>query len=370
MESCPQPTQIFADSNRTTASRPHKHRPFGNFHRMRLQRAARIDNVRAGPQIELPAVPRAGDDPAPDRPARKAARPRADKNRGRPAPRPPPRKARSRPRPRGRPCNVLPATRPAGQPRVFPWSIDGLSAAFWGRHDSRVSVSADSPSHPSRRAVVVLGMHRSGTSAVAGCLHRLGVDFGPRLMPATEDNARGYFEHVDIVNLHDRLLLALGGGWDETRPFLPREWPAVDPLTDPYRTELFRLLQRDLSAAPLWGLKDPRLCRLLPWWEPVWAATDTWPLFVIVRRPPSEVAASLARREGFSPAKSYLLWLLHTLGRRTLDPCLSTRDRRFRRLSRRLAVRPRTRPRRAGPTLALSGRCAVRRSCPDPFGHR
>ena len=42
-------------------------------------------------------------------------------------------------------------------------------------------------------------------------------------MPATEDNARGFYEHVDIVNLHDRLLLALGGSWDETRP-LPPGW--------------------------------------------------------------------------------------------------------------------------------------------------
>ncbi len=158
--------------------------------------------------------------------------------------------------------------------------------------------------------MVVLGMHRSGTSAVAGCLHRLGVDFGPRLMPATEDNARGYYEHIDIVNLHDRLLLALGGSWDEARP-LPPVSLLNDELTGPYRAELLSLLQRDLSTAPLWGIKDPRLCRLLPWWEPVWTATGTKPLYVIVRRRPSEVAASLARREGFSAGKSHLLWLLH-----------------------------------------------------------
>ncbi len=153
-------------------------------------------------------------------------------------------------------------------------------------------------------------MHRSGTSAVAGCLHRLGVDFGPRLMPATGDNARGYYEHIDIVNLHDRLLLALGGSWDETQP-LPSGSLLDTALTGPYRAELLALLQRDLPTAPLWGIKDPRLCRLLPWWEPVWSATGTRPLYVIVRRRPSEVAASLARREGFSAGKSHLLWLRH-----------------------------------------------------------
>ena len=189
---------------------------------------------------------------------------------------------------------------------AYSWIVSG----GLGRHDSRVPAPTTEPFPRSRRAVVVLGMHRSGTSAVAGCLHRLGVDFGPRLMPATGDNPRGYYEHIDIVNLHDRLLLALGGSWDETRP-LPPDWWLDDTLTGSYRAELLNLLRRDLSTAPLWGLKDPRLCRLLPWWEPVWAATETQPLFVIVRRHPSEVAASLARREGFSTAKSHLLWLLH-----------------------------------------------------------
>ena len=168
-----------------------------------------------------------------------------------------------------------------------------------------------SPAAP-RRAIVVLGMHRSGTSAVAGCLQRLGVDLGPRLMPATPDNLRGYYEHIDVVNLHDRLLLALGRSWDETGPFPPGEWQEGEPAKR-YREEMFALLRRDFAHAPLWGLKDPRLSRLLPWWEPLWTETGSAPLFVLVRRRPSDVAASLARREGFSTGKSYLLWLQHTL---------------------------------------------------------
>ena len=163
-----------------------------------------------------------------------------------------------------------------------------------------------------RRVVVVLGMHRSGTSAVAGCLHRLGVDFGPRLMPATEDNPRGYFEHVDFVNLHDRLLLALGRAWDDTSPFPPGWWQG-DALADRFCAEAVRLVQRDFADTPLWGFKDPRLCRLLPWWRLRWRELGCEPRFVIVRRPPLEVAASLGKREGFSAAKSHLLWLQHVL---------------------------------------------------------
>ena len=174
------------------------------------------------------------------------------------------------------------------------------------------------PSNPSqttviadRRVVVVLGMHRSGTSLVAGCLQQIGVNFGPRLMPPNADNPRGYFEHNDVVNLHDRLLLALNRSWDETAPFPPEWWH--DERLRSYRVELLGILRRDFPVAPLWGLKDPRLCLLLPWWETIWPETNSRPLFILVHRKPAEVAASLARREGMSNAKSYRLWLRHAL---------------------------------------------------------
>ncbi len=154
-------------------------------------------------------------------------------------------------------------------------------------------------------------MHRSGTSAVAGCLQRLGVDFGPRLMPPTPDNARGFYEHIDIVNLHDRLLLAAGSHWDDPAPRSP-EWLSTE-RTARFREDLRMLLRRDFPSAPLWGLKDPRLCRLLPWWQPLWAEFQTEPLFVIVLRDPREIAASLGRRDGFSAGKAYRLWLDHIL---------------------------------------------------------
>ena len=168
------------------------------------------------------------------------------------------------------------------------------------------------PAVPQRRVVVVLGMHRSGTSLVAGCLQRLGVDFGPRLMPPNADNPRGYFEHNDVVNLHDRLLLALDRSWDEPTPFPPRWWLDVARL-EPYRRQVLDVLHRDFPTAPLWGLKDPRLCLLLPWWETIWPETGSRPLFVLVRRRAAEVAASLARREGMSAARASLLWLRYTL---------------------------------------------------------
>ncbi|HJX24749.1 MAG TPA: hypothetical protein VJ252_01225, partial [Chthoniobacterales bacterium] len=66
-----------------------------------------------------------------------------------------------------------------------------------------------------RKAVVILGMHRSGTSALCGALDLLGVDFGERLMPANHANEKGYWEHEEIVRFHDDLLSSLGSRWDD-----------------------------------------------------------------------------------------------------------------------------------------------------------
>jgi hypothetical protein len=174
---------------------------------------------------------------------------------------------------------------------------------------------------PQRRAVIVMGMHRSGTSAVAGCLQRLGVDFGPRLMPPTPANPRGFYEHIDIVNLHDRLLLAAGASWSDTGRKAP-DWLATADAAGRFRDDLRQILRRDFGAAPLWGVKDPRLCHLLPFWQPLWAELETQPLFVLVLRDPVQVAASLRQRDGFSLGKGYLLWLQHVLaGERATRGC-------------------------------------------------
>ena len=62
----------------------------------------------------------------------------------------------------------------------------------------------------SRKAIVVLGMHRSGTSAVCGALDVLGVNFGQRLAPAAKDNEKGYWEHPEIVSVARRIIAFSG----------------------------------------------------------------------------------------------------------------------------------------------------------------
>ncbi len=161
-----------------------------------------------------------------------------------------------------------------------------------------------------RQIVCVLGMHRSGTSAVAGILHHLGVYLGPedRLLEPTEDNPRGYWELQDIMELNDAILERLGGNWHEP-PFFPPGWAAAPELAD-LRQQAHAILQTYFATADLWGWKDPRTCLLLPFWQSVLA--DWGEIrYVICVRNPVDVARSLARRDGFSPEKSGQLWLTY-----------------------------------------------------------
>ncbi|MGH7038223.1 MAG: glycosyltransferase, partial [Stellaceae bacterium] len=160
-------------------------------------------------------------------------------------------------------------------------------------------------------AVIVMGMHRSGTSALTGMLHHLGIVLGDRLMSATLDNPRGYWEHLDIVAAHQQLMGALGRGWDDLRP-LPAGYcdSAAGSIA---RRRISDVLRRDFSGVALWGVKDPRLCRLAALWEGVFADLGAEPHVILVLRDPRDVAASLARRDGLSAERALLLWLRHVL---------------------------------------------------------
>lgn len=167
-------------------------------------------------------------------------------------------------------------------------------------------------SAPRPAALFVLGMHRSGTSAVAGTLAALGVDFGTRLYgPQRGVNEKGFWEHADITDTQDAVLRLIGSYWDDFLP-LPPGW-AQRPNLETQRSQLRHYLRRDFARSPLWGVKDPRLCRLLPLWPPLLTETGVRPTAIIVLRNPHQVSRSLAHRDGFSPGKSYLLWLVYTL---------------------------------------------------------
>jgi len=173
-----------------------------------------------------------------------------------------------------------------------------------GLHAVRPETVAGTPS-----VVVVLGMHRSGTSALTRVLNLLGVELGAELLPPNPDNLTGFWEHTEIYETQDRLLEALGSAWDDVRP-LPAGWLSTPAARDA-KDRLTAIVARDFASSRLWGFKDPRTCRLVPLWREILAERGLEPGFVLMVRNPLDVAGSLRARDGFPLAKSYLVWLRH-----------------------------------------------------------
>ena len=156
--------------------------------------------------------------------------------------------------------------------------------------------------------LIVLGMHRSGTSTVARLLNMMGAYFAPERMelPATDANPKGYWERRDIINLNEDIFTALGITWDNISQFKPTD------MTSDIQTR-FESLAREiilgLDANRPWMIKDPRLCLLLPFWQPLLEV----PVCVYVHRNPIQVAQSLKKRENFSLMLGIALWEKYTL---------------------------------------------------------
>jgi hypothetical protein len=136
--------------------------------------------------------------------------------------------------------------------------------------------------------VVVLGMHRSGTSALARAIGLMGASLGP------SDGLDLNWEQVDLALLNDDLLRILGSEWDTPAVF-PPSWTRIGRVQR-LEPAAKRLVSR-FTAEPAWVLKDPRMCLTLPFWR---EQVGVSPVVVFIYRNPLEVAASLHRR---SPEK-------------------------------------------------------------------
>ena len=165
--------------------------------------------------------------------------------------------------------------------------------------------------------LMVLGMHRSGTSTLAGCLHLLGLNPGETLMGGNATNPSGHFENQDVVLVHDILLRDLGCHWDMVGN-LPSDWLESE-AAEKARQTLTGIVERQFLGRGPWFLKDPRLCRLMPLWRRVLESLDVRPSFVLMLRHPLEAARSLEKRDGFDLLKGHLLWLVHN--REALQAC-------------------------------------------------
>jgi hypothetical protein len=159
--------------------------------------------------------------------------------------------------------------------------------------------------------VIVVGMHRSGTSTVAGLLHDNGVVMGeeevflPRPGP---ENPRGFFENYRFRRTNDRIAERCGYAIDSWRPEIPPCRPGGLA-----RLRMKRLLREYQRRYPLWGFKDPRTCLTLDGWlralEGIPGAPAARIVFAV--RDPEAVARSMVTRNGVEHAAALRLWRVY-----------------------------------------------------------
>src|SRR5271166_2912402 len=182
----------------------------------------------------------------------------------------------------------------------------------------RDRITAISTAVQRKPIVLVLGMHRSGTSLCSHLLSALGVDMtdkiaGPGNARVTPDNPRGHWKRWEIVEFHNRILGLfnrdyLGRFHDFAQPVA---WWA-DPRVAKIRREIVAFLEERVGDG-YFGFKDPRTVRLMPVWHQIFNELKLTPKIVLCLRNPAQVARSLNARDGLDPEIGEYRWLVHMI---------------------------------------------------------
>ena len=156
--------------------------------------------------------------------------------------------------------------------------------------------------------ILVVGMHRSGTSAVTRIVSLMGAFLGDEnaSIGANEENPKGFWERRDVIDINEALLSQTGASWDAPQNFDPAEL-SVAALAE--FENAAALVLDDLNRRSTWVMKDPRLSLTLPVWQPLLQR----PLVVLVYRNPLEVADSLFTRNDIDLSQAVALWEKYTI---------------------------------------------------------
>jgi hypothetical protein len=134
------------------------------------------------------------------------------------------------------------------------------------RDCGRVLESERSAPHavPGTKAFLVLGMHRSGTSAFTRVLNLRRAAISRQLLAPNSSNPLGHWEPAELLSIHDALFRALGSSWTDFRGGDPAAltWNTYGR----FKQRLIEFLEREFSTTRLFVIKDPRMCRFVPLW--------------------------------------------------------------------------------------------------------
>lgn len=155
-------------------------------------------------------------------------------------------------------------------------------------------------------ALVVAGMHRSGTSAMARTLSLAGGALPERVILPGPDNPLGFWEPWEMVALSDEILADVGSSWDDI--FVHGAEAPAWARREAFLGRARAFVAHNFAGRPLPVVKDPRASVLTRLWREALAGEGYRPVYVVMARHPLEVAGSLAARDGFPTAKSLLVW--------------------------------------------------------------
>lgn len=152
-------------------------------------------------------------------------------------------------------------------------------------------------------AILILGMHRSGTSAITRLIGDMGAYLAPDslLLAPSADNPQGFWERRDVLNINRAILKAQNCNWHQVAEFDSR-LPLPAALQAPMQA-----CAGELASHAPFVVKDPRFCLTLPYWRPLLAPKA----IVLALRHPATIADSLARRNAMPPAQALALWELY-----------------------------------------------------------
>ena len=161
------------------------------------------------------------------------------------------------------------------------------------------------------RPIVVLGMHRGGTSLVGDLIHRWGAYAGneSKLLLADENNQQGYWEYIPLINFNDNLLSSVGSTWLVPPGTEAEETLRARALEAAYKHPAEQLLHEMWAGGKPWFWKDPRLTVLLPFWKRIWSEA----VYAISVRHPLEIAMSVRKRDHVPLSASLLIWQQYML---------------------------------------------------------
>ena len=138
------------------------------------------------------------------------------------------------------------------------------------------------------KVLIILGMHRSGTSLTAQWMHKCEINMGDELMPPTEDNKQGYWEDMDFYKLHLEILQSNG-----LHPYGLNGNLADIRIENAQISKMQSLIENKILRGIPWGWKEPRTCLFLDHYHHLVKNA----FYLIVYRRPEEVIDSLLRRE-------------------------------------------------------------------------